>query len=100
MKTPEGLALRRSPYFHTFYYQAPHQLLKVKIGEKSTHALEGWGWVVVVNREVTILKYAQELSVLLNKSLPSRKSVLPVLNQHGFYQNLTISSPLCTSCLT
>lgn len=108
MKTLEGPALRRSPCFHKFYYQVPHQVLKVKIGEKSTHALKGRGWLGGGEQGRSHFEICSELSVL-NKGLPSRKSVLPICNQHGLHQSLTrmdgereipISSPLCTSCLT
>lgn len=64
--------------------------------------MAGWG-----EQGSNHFEMCSELPVLLNKGLPSRKSILPVLTQHGFYQGITkvgegntISSLLYTSCVT
>lgn len=54
--------------------------------EKNPLVFEGQG--MEVEQESNRFEICSELSALLNKDLPSRKSVLPILNQHGFYQSL------------
>lgn len=83
-RTPGGTALAGTPFFHEFCLQKPHKDLRVRIGEKSSHASG------MVRGKVVILKYTH--SVLLSNSLSSRKTTFPELtqiNQCGFYQSLT-----------